>query len=415
MRKHSQEFIKKRQLMVFLPIPSVICLTLLFFLGGGGKGVPEATAAAGPGDTGINMSLPSAGKSALFENKMDAYKAPTDSTNRNGLAFTPVGEMEQPAAELPAPEAMGEAPDPAAGGLNYAVQSGQSPQRFDPNNDPNVVAVQSRMQHLQQQTYSAPAPPTPSSTRSAYPSGSVATSRDEEMDATLKELDQLKNQYQQRLLALNAPAAPAAAPAVAAPAPAASKPAKGMSAITQVPRSVVTNLSRSPGPPTASNGFHTVGETTAGIELNAVPAVVHNDQVVSQGSTVKLRLLTDVLLEGRMIPRNSFLYGVCNVSGNRLTIEATSVQYQNSLLPVSLRAFDIDGGEGLSIPGSAERDAAKQGMANGASSADLLTMSPSLAAQAAGIAVQTGKALAGKKIKLIKIHLKANYKLLLKS
>ncbi len=43
----------------------------------------------------------------------------------------------------------------------------------------------------------------------------------------------------------------------------------------------------------------------------------------------ELRLLSDVQLEGRIIPRNSFLYGTCQVSGNRLTIEATSVQIQN--------------------------------------------------------------------------------------
>lgn len=394
--------------MLFIPVPSVIFLTVVFFVLGGGKGVPEATAGAAPGETGLNMSLPSAGKSELFENKMDAYKAPQDSSNRNGLTFAPVGEAAQATEVAPAPEAMGEATTTAPTGLNYAVQPGQSSQRYDPNYDPNVAAVQSRMQHIQQQqTYSTPPAP------STYQSASVAPSRgDDQLDQTIRELDQLKDQYQKRLLALNTPAV-AAAPVAAAPV--ATKATKGMSAITQVPRSVVTNLSRAQGSPTATNGFHTVGESNAGVELNAVPAVVHNDQVVSQGSTVKLRLLTDVLLDGRMIPRNSFLYGVCNVSGNRLTIEATSVQYQNSLLPVSLRAFDIDGGEGLNIPGSADRDAAKQGLASGASSADLLTMSPSLAAQAAGIAVQTGKALAGKKIKLVKIHLKANYKLLLKS
>lgn len=233
------------------------------------------------------------------------------------------------------------------------------------------------------------------------------------MDESLKELDHLKNQYQQRLLALSSPAAACTSSAPAAPTPA--KPfLKGMSVITQVPRSVVSSLAQGQQP-ASSNGFHTVGASAGAASLNAVPAVIHDDQVVSQGSTVKMRLLSDVQLEGRLIPRNSFLYGTCNVAGNRLTITATTVQYQGSLLPVSLKAFDIDGGEGLNIPGSLERDALKQGAATGASSADLLTLSPSLGAQAAGIAIQTGKALAGKKIKLVKIHLKANYQLLLKS
>jgi conjugative transposon TraM protein len=146
-----------------------------------------------------------------------------------------------------------------------------------------------------------------------------------------------------------------------------------------------------------------------------VPAVIHNDQVVEQGSTVKLHLLEEVQLEGRLIPRNSFLYGMCSMSGNRLSIQATNVQYQGSLLPVSLKAFNLDGGEGLNIPGSVNRDALKQGAATGVSGVALLAMSPSLGAQAAGIAIQTGKALSGHQIKRVKIHLKANYQLVLES
>jgi conjugative transposon TraM protein len=229
------------------------------------------------------------------------------------------------------------------------------------------------------------------------------------MDASLKELDELKNQYQQRLLAMNSPAtSPAAAPVATSAAT-----AKKMTVITQVRPSVVSSLRTQTAPQT--NGFHTVGESSTMGNVNSVPAVIHSDQVVEAGSTVKLRLLQDVQLEGHLIPRNSFLYGTCSLAGNRLTIAATSVQYQGNLLPVSLKAFDIDGNEGLNIPGSIDRDALKQGAAQGVSSADMLTMSPSLGAQAAGIAIQTGKALTGRKIKTVKIHLKANYQLLLKS
>ncbi|WP_022821557.1 conjugative transposon protein TraM [Hymenobacter norwichensis] len=434
--KQSQEFLNKRRLMAFIPVPGVICLTLLFYLGGGGKGVASATATAGPGATGINTTLPEAGKTALYEDKMEAYKAPHDSTQRdNRLAFTTVGEVAE-STDAAAAVAPGAASTTAApGGLNYAVQPGQSPQRYDPNTDPNVTAVQSRMQHLQQQQR-APQPSYRSSggyasdggySSSGYANPTAYTpassSKDVELDQTIKELDDLRKQYEKRLQALSTPTATVAAPAAAPPSVATSAAAtkqKGMSVVTEVQQSVVTSLGSRAGMGTpvvvvnSGNAFHGLGETTNG-QMNSVPAVIHDDVIVSQGSTVKMRLLSDVQLEGRLIPRNSFLYGTCDVSGNRLTIEATSVQFQNSVLLLSLKAYDMDGGEGLSIPGSVNRDAAKQGMANGTSSADLLTMSPSLGAQAAGIALQTGKALAGKKIKLVKIHLKANYKLLLKS
>jgi len=406
--KHTQEFLKKRQMMLFAPLPIVLCLTALFAVGGGGKGVAAATAASNaPGASGLNLSLPSAGKTTLFENKMQAAAAPQDSNRHNNLAFAP-----------PITTAAGAAPGtpgaPAAGsqpaGVNYAVQPGQPGQKYDPNADPNVVAMQTRMQRLQEQTSTQPSAalataPVANSTHTSSAAVAAAPAHDTRMDASLKELDELKNQYQQRLLAMNSPATSAVATSAAT--------TKKMTVITQVRPSVVSSLRTQTAP--ATNGFHTVGESSTAGNVNSVPAVIHSDQVVEAGSTVKLRLLQDVQLEGHLIPRNSFLYGTCSMAGNRLTIAATSVQYQGNLLPVSLKAFDIDGNEGLNIPGSIDRDALKQGAAQGVSSADMLTMSPSLGAQAAGIAIQTGKALTGRKIKTVKIHLKANYQLLLKS
>ncbi|UOQ69569.1 hypothetical protein [Hymenobacter volaticus] len=91
--KPTQELTMKRRLLLFIPVPTFICCTLLFYLGGGGKGVAEATAASSPGTAGINTSLPAASKSALFENKLDAYKAPT--TARNATTASPLRRSEK--------------------------------------------------------------------------------------------------------------------------------------------------------------------------------------------------------------------------------------------------------------------------------------------------------------------------------
>jgi conjugative transposon TraM protein len=411
--KHTQEFLKKRQLMLFAPLPIVLCMTALFAVGGGGKGVAAATAAStAPGASGLNLSLPAAGKTTMFENKMQAAAAPQDSNRHNNLAFAPpITPAAGAVPSTPGAPAVGTTP----AGVNYAVQPGQPGQKYDPNADPNVVAMQSRMQRLQEQTntQSAAAPataPVASSTRTSSAAVAAAPAHDTRMDASLKELDELKSQYQQRLLAMNSPST---SPAAAAPVATSATTSKKMTVITQVRPSVVSSLRTQTAP--QANGFHTLGESGTTPNVNSVPAVIHSDQVVEAGSTVKLRLLQDVQLEGHLIPRNSFLYGTCSLAGNRLTIAATSVQFQGNLLPVSLKAFDIDGNEGLNIPGSIDRDALKQGAAQGVSSADMLTLSPSLGAQAAGIAIQTGKALTGRKIKTVKIHLKANYQLLLKS
>jgi conjugative transposon TraM protein len=408
---HTKEFLLKRKMLLIAPLPIVACLTALFAVAGGGKGAAAAAASNTPGTSGLNLSLPSAGKTSLFVDKMQAAAAPKDSTSHNNLAFG------APITQSTTAPAAGAGPATAPGGANYSVQPGQVGQKYDPNADPNVIAMQSRMQHLQEQTSTqsaatpTAAPVTAPGASSPRTSSAAAPVQDTRMDASLKELDELKNQYQKRLLAMNSPAT---SPAVTAPvATSAATTARKMTVITQVRPSVVSSLNTQNASET--NGFHTVGETSTASNVNSVPAVIHNDQVVEQGSTVKLRLLQDVQLEGHLIPRNSFLYGTCSMTGNRLTIAATSVQYQGNLLPVSLKAFDIDGNEGLNIPGSIDRDALKQGASQGVNGADMLTMSPSLGAQAAGIAIQTGKALTGRKIKAVKIHLKANYQLLLKS
>lgn len=389
--KHTPQYLNRRKMLLVMPVPSALVLTLLFWVGGGGKGVAETTANPGSLASGINTALPSASESTLPTNKLQAYLAPVDSFRHQGLAF--------------ASASVDSAAAPA--GLNYAVQPGQSKSVADLQQaDPNVAAVQQRMQNLQQQTYEPTPVPAP-----AYRSSSASVP-EPEPDASVRQLLAMQAAYERQIAALDKPAAPTPAPTPAA------RVATGkatMTVVEEVKQSVVSApLSRVPARRTpAGNSFRGLGDATSA-ERTTIPAVVHGDQVVSQGSVVKLRLLQDVLVEGRLVPRNTFLYGTCQVSGNRLTLEATSVQTQNSVIPLSLKAYDLDGLEGLYIPGSLNRDATKEGLADGASGADLLTMSPSLGAQAAGIALQTGKALAGQKIKLVKIHLKANYQLLLK-
>ena len=453
--KHSQEFINKRKMMTFIPILGAPFLTAMFWLGGGGAGVAPVTAAAGGGgDTGLNMSLPAAQPAPLFDSKADAYKAPIDTSHHNGLAFTTVGSLSGPDS------AASNATSPLAG-LSFGGTTGETKLGFDAQPaDPNVVAVQTRLQRLQQTqngvglppsygpppgAYGAPAgaygvpagaygpapgaygaPASYSAATTTYGGGGYGSSaprsaREQDYDLAMKDMERLKEEYEKRLLDLNKPPTPAPTEAAAPTPEAAAGKSAGATVVSSAPISVITSLAAPKGKAVAvanavqhGNSFHSVGDAGLSADVNAVPATIHADQTVMAGSSVKLRLLEDVLIEGRVIPRNSFIYGLCTIAGQRLGITVSSVQYQNSIIPVTLSAFDLDGGEGLYIPGSLNRDAVKQGAATGISSADMLTMSPSLGAQAAGVAMQTGKALIGKQVKLVKVNLKANYKLLLK-
>ena len=76
--------------------------------------------------------------------------------------------------------------------------------------------------------------------------------------------------------------------------------------------------------------------------------------------------------------------------------------------------YDLDGIAGIHIPGSISRDVAKQSSEQGLQNIELTMLDPSLAVQAANTGIQTAKSLLSKKVKLVKVTLKAGYKILLK-
>jgi conjugative transposon TraM protein len=152
-------------------------------------------------------------------------------------------------------------------------------------------------------------------------------------------------------------------------------------------------------------------ESTAG---NTIQAVVHEDQTLVSGAVVKLRLIDGIYVNGRMIPKGSFIYGTCALNNERLNIRIASIRYLNNILPVALSVYDLDGLEGLYVPGSIGRDAAKNGVSSAVQSMQLMTMDQSIGMQAAGAGIEAAKGLFGRKVRQIKIKVKAGYEVLLK-
>ncbi|MDR3008584.1 MAG: conjugative transposon protein TraM [Sphingobacterium sp.] len=149
-------------------------------------------------------------------------------------------------------------------------------------------------------------------------------------------------------------------------------------------------------------------------QANSISAVVHENQTLVSGATVKLRLTEDVYINGIRIPKNEFIYGQAQLTGERLTVEIESIRYKNTLLPVALSVYDLDGQAGIRIPGTITRDVVKQNSNEAISSLSLGSFDQSIGAQAASAGIELGKNLFSKKIKLVKVEVKAGYKILLK-
>lgn len=163
-----------------------------------------------------------------------------------------------------------------------------------------------------------------------------------------------------------------------------------------------------------TNGFYSLtGATTIEDSQNAIQAVIHETQTIVDGSTVKLRLVSDVFINGIRIPKDNFMFGIASLRGERLGIKINSVRYGNSLFPVELSVYDMDGVGGIYIPGAITRDVAKQSADRSMQTIGLTSLDPSWGAQAASAGIEAAKTLFSKKVKLIKVTVKAGYQVLL--
>jgi conjugative transposon TraM protein len=164
----------------------------------------------------------------------------------------------------------------------------------------------------------------------------------------------------------------------------------------------------------SQNGFYSLTEDVADETQNAIQAVVHQTQTIIEGSTVKLRLVDDVVINGTTIPKDNFAFGIASLKGERLGIEIKSIRYKNSLFPIELSVFDMDGLDGIYIPGAITRDVAKQSADRSMQNIGMNSLDPSFGAQAADAGIEAAKSLFSKKIKLVKVTVKAGYQVLLR-
>lgn len=147
---------------------------------------------------------------------------------------------------------------------------------------------------------------------------------------------------------------------------------------------------------------------------DAIAATIPEEQVLVNGATVRLQLLNDVYIRGVLIPKNQLLYGTASLKGERLDVTITSIGYNGQLLPVALSVYDMDGQQGLYIPGAITRDVAKQSADQGIETMNFGTLDASLGAQAASAGIQAAKTLIGKKVKLVKVTVRSGYRVWLK-
>ena len=165
-------------------------------------------------------------------------------------------------------------------------------------------------------------------------------------------------------------------------------------------------------------GFLTAEGRTAASDAPTVRACVAATQVIRAGSTVRLRLLEPVRIDGVLIPRNTLVYGTATISGMRLQVVVSSVEYGGRIFAVEASAYDLDGQPGLNVPNSRERTALKEALASvGQTAGTSVNVTRSAGQQVlselARGGLQASSQYVAEKLREVKITLKANHQLLL--
>ena len=165
-------------------------------------------------------------------------------------------------------------------------------------------------------------------------------------------------------------------------------------------------------------GFNTAVGTGYAMGKNTVAACIHQDQTLTDGQAVKLRLLEPMQAGNIVVPKNTLVAGTAKVQGERLDILVSSIEYAGNIIPVELAVFDTDGQKGLSVPSSMEQEAFNEAMANiGSGLGTSISFARSAGQQVAmdmtrGLLQGTSGYLA-KKFRTVKVKLKAGYRVML--
>lgn len=165
-------------------------------------------------------------------------------------------------------------------------------------------------------------------------------------------------------------------------------------------------------------GFLTAACNEGVQNKNSIRACVYQTVTLTNGKELQIRLLEPMRAGDILIPENTVLNGTCRIGGERMDVTLNSIQYADNIIPVEILVYDTDGQRGISVPGSDEIKAAREVSATLANSARTGIMisdnaGSQLAADMGKGLIQGASQYVSKKMSVVKVTLKANYRLLL--
>lgn len=149
-------------------------------------------------------------------------------------------------------------------------------------------------------------------------------------------------------------------------------------------------------------------------EFLALPAELADGGKVLQGATVRLRLLDSVRLKNVSVPKGHYVFGRCRLVNQRLLLDIKNIRLGEMIIPVELTMYSLDGMPGISAPQAVFSEVAGEGAADAGSGISLYGVD-GIAGQVAGAGIDAAKKLFSRKMRAVKVRLKAGEKVLLRN
>ncbi|MES2457576.1 MAG: conjugative transposon protein TraM [Bacteroidota bacterium] len=365
---HSPKFLKQRRFLTMLPVLVMPFATILFVLLGGGKG-KEANAV--PVQAGLNRSLPEAKLENLaLADKLGYYEhAAKDSANTaEQMKYDPY------LTQVIVPEQQ-------ASGLSTAHLKSNS--SYGPYQEQAEEKIYRKLQQLNQ-VISQPEPLAANPEKEKNVTGSQA-------GVNSRDIDRLQSMMQQMQ-------------GGTADDPELSQLQAMLEKIQQIQHTELLSKKPVPDSPAPLAKIY-----------QTIPAVIAKNQKVTEGTVVELRLLDSVRFNGWLIPKGHQVYGIAQLSNQRMTLRIATIGMGRSIIPVDLSVIDQrDNMEGIYVPEAATGDAIRGGTDNALQGLQVLPMDQTVGTQLAGAGISAAKGLFSKKVKLLKGKISAGYPVLIR-
>lgn len=185
----------------------------------------------------------------------------------------------------------------------------------------------------------------------------------------------------------------------------------------EIPRDSVAARRYSVAPPRRAGFYGFTGQSPS-VAPNSTRAVVDQTVTISPGEYVRLRLLEPLPFRGVTLPAGSVVVAQGSLQGNRMRLYVERLERDGYIFSAALSAFDLDGLEGIFVPGSAAADAARETAAQlGQQSTTGFTFSQraqdAVATELASTAIQGVSKYLGGRIRAVRLRLKAGHRVYL--